>query len=59
MQKEKSRKKIFYMGKKTAKWSLVILSALVIYTAPPVITSVWGVGVNMNQEFHLSFREIL
>jgi hypothetical protein len=24
------------MGKKTAKWSLVILSALVIYTAPTV-----------------------
>jgi hypothetical protein len=36
MQKEKSRKINFYMGKKTAKWSLVILSALVIYTAPTV-----------------------
>ncbi len=28
------------MRKKTAKWSLVILSALVIYTAPTVY-SVW------------------
>ncbi len=36
MQKEKSRKKNFYIGKKTAKRSLVILFALVIYTAPTV-----------------------
>ncbi len=36
MQKEKSRKKIFYIWKKTAKRSLVILFALVIYTAPTV-----------------------
>ncbi len=35
MQKEKVEKN-FYMGKKTAKWSLVILFALVIYTAPAV-----------------------
>ncbi len=32
MKKEKSRKKDFSMGKKTVKRSLVILSALVIYT---------------------------
>ncbi len=37
MKKEKSRKKVFHMGKKTAKCSLVILSALVIHTAPTVI----------------------
>jgi hypothetical protein len=36
MQKEKSQKKNFYIGKKTAKRSLVILFALVIYTAPTV-----------------------
>ncbi len=36
MKKEKSRKKFFLMGKKTAKRSLVILSALVIYTASTV-----------------------
>ncbi len=36
MQKEKSRKKNFNIGKKTAKRSLVILFALVIYTAPTV-----------------------
>jgi hypothetical protein len=36
MQKEKSRKIFFYIGKKTAEWSLVILFALVIYTAPTV-----------------------
>ncbi len=49
MQKEKSRKKIFYIGKKTAKQSLVILFALVIYTAPTVFenrmgfTRIWNV----------------
>jgi hypothetical protein len=36
MQKEKSWKTNFYRGKKTAKRSLVILFALVIYTAPTV-----------------------
>jgi hypothetical protein len=34
--KKKVEKKNFYMRKMTAKWSLVILSALVIYTAPTV-----------------------
>jgi hypothetical protein len=36
IKKEKSRKKVFHMGKKTAKCSLLILSALVIHTAPTV-----------------------
>jgi hypothetical protein len=40
MQKEKSRKKFFYIGKKTSKRSLVILFALVIYTAPTVCLSI-------------------
>jgi hypothetical protein len=34
--KEKSRKKVFHMGKKMSKCSLVILSALVIHTVPTV-----------------------
>jgi hypothetical protein len=36
MKQKKGAKKIFYLGKKTAKRSLVILSALVKYTAPTV-----------------------
>ncbi len=36
IKKEKKRIKNFSMGKNTAKRSLVILSALVIYTAPTV-----------------------
>ncbi len=38
IRKEKKRKsqKFFHMGKKTVKCSLVILSALVIHTAPTV-----------------------
>jgi hypothetical protein len=44
--KEKSRTNFFYMGIKTAIWSLVILSALVIYTAPTVGTVPYGMEYN-------------
>ncbi len=61
MQKEKS-KKIFYIGKKTAKWSLVILFALVIYTAPTVSLVCNGplkflcLGSKINQNCHFNFE---
>jgi CRISPR/Cas system-associated endonuclease Cas3-HD len=35
--RKKSRKNVFHMGKKPAKCSLFILSALVIHTAPSVL----------------------
>ncbi len=48
---KKVEKKNFYIGKKTAKRSLVILFALVIYTAPTVGTVIFHIHFPLSTHF--------